>query len=140
MAAGDYLHWQFQFKRVNTDVNVLTTTDYSTATALITPKTANHQLVIQKVSTNITTYSAKTWTYQDSASTPVPLGLISIPAAAVALPSESGSIIFDFGPTGAPLTVGKSFDLKMSASGAAGFIHIEAYEKLGNPTAAASTN
>lgn len=137
MAAGDYLHWQFQFTRRNTDVNVLAATDDTT---LITARSADHQIYIQKIAISVTTYSAKTWLFKDSASTPVEIAFISIPAAAVALKSESGTIDFDFGPTGTPLTKGKNFVLDVSAAGAAGTIHIEAYEKLVGPVAVASTN
>src|SRR3990167_2822234 len=100
--AGDYLHWQFQKTRKNTDLTVLAATDDTT---LITVKSANHRIYVQKIAISITTYSAKTWTFKDSASTPVEIAHISIPAAAVALKSESGTIEFDFGPTGTPLTL-----------------------------------
>jgi len=140
MAAGDYLHWQLQHKRRITDSFVLTSTDYTTPAALITVRSADHRLYIQKISIGITTYAAKTWTFQDSAGTAVPIGHISIPAAAVALPSEGGTIVFDFGPTGIALTLGKNLNMTMSATGAAGAIHIEAYEKLEGAVAPATTN
>ena len=132
----DYLHLQFQHTRKTTDLTVLAATDDTT---LITVKSANHQLYIQKITISITTYSAKTWLFKDSAGTPVELALISIPAAAVALKSESGTIEFDFGPTGTPLTLGKNLLLDVSAAGAAGRIHVEAYEKLGAAVAAFNT-
>jgi hypothetical protein len=135
--AGDYLHWQMQFARRNTDVNILAATDDST---LIAVRSANHQLYIQRIVVSVTTYSAKTWLIKDNASTPVPIAFFSIPAAAAALPSESGTIVFDFGPNGAALTLGKDLTLDVSAAGAAGFIHIDAYEKLGTTVAVASTN
>lgn len=139
--AGDYLHWQFQHTRKVTDTFVLTTTDFTAGdgTAVISAKSANHRLYIQKILVSITTYAAKTWTFQDSASTPVPIGLVSIPAAA---PTTGGDVVYeiDFGPTGIALTKGKNLLLKMSATGAAGAIHIEAYEKLEGAVAQASTN
>jgi len=138
--AGDYLHWQFQHTRKPYNGVILAATDYSTATSIISVKNADYRVYVQKISINVTTYSAKTWTFQDSAGTPVPIAHLSIPAAAVALASESGSIVFDFGPTGFPLTLGKNLDLKMSAAGVAGAIHIEAYEKLEGAVAVASTN
>lgn len=122
------LHWQFQHSRKIRDLFILAATDDQTDVLAV--KSANHRLYVQKISISITTYSAKTWTFQDDASTPVPIAHISIPAAAAALPSESGTIVFDFGPTGLPLTLGKNLDLDVSAAGAAGVIHIEAYEKF----------
>lgn len=132
--AGDYLHPQYQHTRKVTDVFALTTTDYtaSDGTAIVSVKSANHRLYIQKISVSITTYAAKTWTFQDSSSTPVPIGFVSIAAAAEAHVSESGTIVFDFGPTGVALTLGKNLLMKMSATGAAGAVHVEAYEKFEN--------
>lgn len=135
---GDYGTYQDTYSSKNTDLTVLAATDDTT---MITPKSANHQIFIQKISVAITTYAAKTWTFTDSAGTPVPIGFISIPAAAVALASESNNYtIFDFGPAGTPLTKGKNFVLDVSATGAAGVVHVEAYERLIGPVAQASTN
>jgi hypothetical protein len=135
--AGDYLQHQYNHTRKVTDFFVAAATDDST---LISVKSANHRLYIQKITVGITTYSAKTWTFTDSAGTPVPIWHISIPAAAVALPSESNGMVIDFGPTGLALTLGKNLLLDVSAAGAAGAIHIEAYEKLEGAVAAATTN
>ena len=126
--AGDYLQHQFNHTRKIKDLFILAATDDQTD--VIAVKSANHRIYIQKITVAITTYSAKTWTFQDDASTPVPIWHISIPAAAVALPSESNTMVADFGPTGVALTLGKNLDLDVSAAGAAGVIHIEAYEKL----------
>ena len=126
--AGDYRHFTNTYSDKTTDLNVLAATDDTT---LITAKSASHQIWVQKISVNISTYSAKTWQFEDSASTPVPVANLSIPAAAVALNSESSTIVYDFGPKGFPLTVGKNLVLNVSAAGAAGQVHVEAYEKLG---------
>ena len=134
---GDYVGFQTQFASRTTDLNVLAATDDST---LITVRSANHQLFIQKIVVSVTTYSAKTWLFKDTASTAVPIAFLSIPAGAVALGSESGTMVWDFGPTGVALTVGKNLVLDVSAAGAAAFIHVEAYEKLGAAVAMASTN
>lgn len=127
--AGDYRFYQRQYTDKSTDLNVLAATDDTT---LITAKSVAHQIFVQKISVNISTYSAKTWQFEDSAGTAVPIANLSIPAAAVALNSESSTIVYDFGPKGFPLTVGKNLVLNVSAAGAAGQIHVEAYEKLGS--------
>ena len=124
---GDYVGYQNHYTNKSTDLNVLAATDDTT---LITAKSANHRIYVQKIVINITTYSAKTWDFEDNAGTPIQIAHISIPAAAVALPSESNSIVIDFGPKGTPLTLGKNLVLDMSAAGAAGTVHVEAYEKL----------
>lgn len=136
--AGDYLHWQFQFARKNTDLSVVAAT--TTQASFVAARSANHQIWVQKITVSLTTYSAKTWTFQDTAATPVVFAVISIPAAITALPSESGTITFDFGPTGTPLTAGKDLSLVISGAGAAGIVHVEGYEKLVGPVAVATTN
>ena len=125
--AGDYLQHQFNHTRKIKDLFILAATDDQTD--VIAVKSANHRIYIQKITVAITTYAAKTWTFQDDASTPVPIWHISIPAAA---PTTAGDATheIDFGPTGIALTLGKNLDLDVSAAGAAGAIHIEAYEKL----------
>ena len=124
---GDYFHLQSQYSRKVTDKFILAATDDQTD--VIAVKSANYRIYIQKITVAITTYSAKTWTFQDDASTPVPIWHISIPAAAGTTAADATYTI-DFGPTGIALTLGKNLDLDVSAAGAAGAIHIEAYEKF----------
>lgn len=135
MSHGDY---GFFAKRWGTDKaanrNILAATDYTSATAVVSVKSANHQLFIQRITFSPTTYAAKTWTFQDSAGTPIPAGFMSIPASAPTTGGFSDQYILDFGPEGYPLTVGKDLNLIMSAAGAAGSLHIEAYEKVGDAT------
>ena len=107
---------------------------------LLTARSANHRLYVQRIEVSLTTYSAVTWTFRDDASTPVPIAHLSIPAAAPTAGGDGGTIVWDFGPLGTPLTAGKNLDLEMSAAGAAGIINILAYERLEGPVALASTN
>ncbi len=126
--AGDYARYQKLYSSKSMTLQVLTTTDDTT---LITSRSANHEIWIQRIVVSITTYAAKTWTFQDSTATPIKIAHISIPAAAVALPSESNAMVHDFGPEGVRLPLGKNFVLDVSATGAAGTVHIDAYERLG---------
>ncbi len=129
--AGDYFHFQRQHTRKTGSYEVATSDDFSsTAKQLVAVKSANHTLYLQKLEISITTYAAKTWTFQDSSGTAVVNGVISIAAAAEAHVSESGTIVLDFGPTGLALTKGKDFQLKNSATGAGGQVHWEMYEKI----------
>lgn len=92
-------------------------------TTLVTAK-ANHTIHIQKVHIEITTGSAgKTWTFEDSAATPVVI-VSAVDAASVA------HFDFDFGPKGVPLTEAKNFVLNVSAAGAVGWVTWEGYQKL----------
>lgn len=127
--AGDYNKLRMAYADRSVDAVVLTTTDYTTANTLITVRSAEHQIFIQKIHVSVNVYAAKTWTFQDDSGTPVLNGVLSIPAAA---PTTAGDVEFviDFGPVGYGLTKGQSFQLKMSATGAAAAVHIEGYEKL----------
>lgn len=136
--AKDYGDYRTFYASKEYNGTILAATDDQTD--LLTVKSANHRLYIQRIAVSITTYSAKTWTFRDDASTPVEIAHLSIPAAAPTAGGDSGTITWDFGPAGAPLTLGKNLDLEMSAAGAAGTIHIEAYERLEGAVAAASTN
>lgn len=137
MSQGDYNFYQRRYTSRSGQLNVLAATD---TTTLVTVRSASHQLFVQRIIVDITTYSAKTWTFNDSTGTPVPIKFISIPAAAVALPSESNDMVADFGPEGIALSVGKNLVLTMSGAGAAGVVKFEVYEKLGAAVAMASTN
>lgn len=138
MSAGDYLHYQFQYRRKIADLTILAATDDQTD--LLTVKSGDHRIYIQRIVVSLTTYSAKTWTFQDDANTPVEIAHLSIPASAPTAGGDSGTIVWDFGPVGTPLTLGKNLDLAMSAAGAAGTVHIEGYEKMEGAVAVASTN
>lgn len=97
----------------------------STTTTLVTcGKPTKDTIYIQKIHVEVTAGSAtKTWTFQDSAGTPVLL-VPSIDASAIAHSD------FDFGPNGIPLTQGTNLVLSISAAGAGGWISWEGYEKL----------
>lgn len=135
-SAGDYVRFRKLYQDISGQLQVVAATDDST---LVTAKSTKHSIFIQKIEIEITTYSAKTWTFTDSAGTPVPIKHISIPAAAVALPSESNTMIADFGPEGVQLTEGKNFLLDVSAAGAAGIVKWQGYQRLTSPVGAFAT-
>lgn len=136
--AGDYLHWQLQYRRKNLDRQIVAADDTTALNDLITPKSANHQLFIQKLVFYETTESnGKNLTFQDDSTTPILLGKYFSVTAAAGIPK---SLVLDFGPTGYGLGVGKNFDVVVSAAGIAGALHVEAYEKLATPVAAGTTN
>lgn len=118
---GDYSQYQ--------KWNASKTTDFFLAAAaagqaaVIAPKSANHQLFIQKIVFNVSTAAAQSIIFRDSNGTPLVIG--TVPA------SQSTPLTMDFGPKGVALTTGKNLDISNTA-GPAGMIHIEAYEKIGN--------
>lgn len=133
--AGDYLHWQFQNTRKIADVDILVgTQNYA---AVLTPKSANHQIFIQKITLSITTHFDGTVTFDDAGAGPA---IAVYTDEATVIPTVPSSWTWDFGPTGRPLTKGANLDVNQSAAGIVGIVHIEAYEKLIGPVAQASTN
>ena len=132
------LHWQFQHRRKIGDLAVATGTDDTVD--VLTRKSADHRIYIQKVSMTVTTYSAVTWTLQDDGSTPRVIAILSIPATQATTLGDQGTVVWDFGPTGTPLQTGANLDFLVSATGAAGLVHIEGYEVTQNVVAAATTN
>lgn len=134
MPSGDYVSFKSFYKNKTTDLNIVVgTQNYGD---VITPKTSAHQLFIQKITLAITTHFAATVTFDDDGSGPA-IAAHTDAAAGAGVPSV---VVFDFGPEGRPLTVGANLDVSQSAAGLVGTVHIEAYEKLTTPVAAASTN
>jgi hypothetical protein len=138
MSHGDYAFWRTHYKDKTTDLQVLAATDDTVD--VITVKTANHAIYIQKIAISVSTFANVTWTLQDDNGTPIIAAFGTVPAAGPSAQGDQGTVIFDYGPKGLKLTTGKNLDFLVSATGAAGQIHIEAYEKLETPMAVGSTN
>ena len=103
------------------DQTVTTSTDNTT---LATARNASHTIFLQKVHVSITGASAgKTWQLTDSASTPVQL------TGPFATDTDGSHFDRDFGPDGIALTAGANLVLDISATGAAGFVSWEAYQR-----------
>lgn len=132
--AGDYLHWQFQYTRKIADLDILVGTQ--NYTDVLVPKSADHQIFVQKITLSITTHFAGTGTVDDDGAGPA-IAAHTDAAAGAGVPS---TVTWDFGPTGRPLTKGASLDYNQSGAGLVGVLHVEAYEKLIGPVAQASTN
>ena len=131
--AGDYTHLQFQHTRKIADVDILTGT--AAYADVIAPKSANHRVYIQKITLSITTHAADVYTFDDDGAGP-PIAVHTDAAAGAGVLSV---VVWDFGPTGRPLTLGANLDVSHSSTGVA-IAHIEAYEKLEGVVASASTN
>lgn len=136
--AGDYVSYKFFNRNKTTYRNVLAADTSTQHADVIVPKSAQHTIWIQRITFAPTTYAAQTLTFQDGANTPVPIGLMSIPASA----PTTGICQYelDYGPQGTPLTIGEELDIIFSAAGPAGRIVIEAYEVGPAVAAAGSTN
>ncbi len=134
MAHGDYLQLQRENSKLLADVDILTGT--ASYADVLAPKSANHQIFIQKITLSITTHVAgDVYSVDDDGSGP-PIASHADLAAAAGVPSV---VVWDFGPNGRPVTKGANVDVAHSSTGV-GIVHIEAYQKLIGPVAQASTN
>lgn len=102
----------------NADVELLTSDATKT---LVTVRSANYTLYIQRITYVPTTVAAQAITVKDSAGTPVLVALI--PA------SQATPYVADFGVQGLPLTAGKNLTCSETA-GPGGRFKIECYAKL----------
>jgi hypothetical protein len=128
-------HYRTFHRDKSKGITFLASDDFATTGAnYLAPKSADHQLFIQKITVNVSTSNAATLTFRDDAGTPV---VIAILAGSAALGSHT---VLDGGAEGIPLTLGKNLDIVASAAGVAGSLMVEAYEVLVGPVAAASTN
>lgn len=135
---ADYRQNLDTYKKVSADVAL----DGSavSATAAISVKSANHRIYVQRITLSITTHAnAKVFRIEDSASTPVIIAARTDLTAAAGVPDV---ITWDFGTEGFPVTLGKDINYvaNTGGSGFVGVFHVEGYEKLVGPVAAASTN
>ena len=127
---GNYEQYRKFYQDVSGSLILGTGTDDST---LVTVRNANHTLYLQKAHVQITGASAgKTWQLTDSAATPVQL------TGPFATDTDGTHFDMDFGPVGVPLTEGKNLLLDLSATGAAGVVTWEGYQKLTATTAVGS--
>ena len=116
------------------DVDILTgTASYANVLA---PKSANHQLFIQRITLSITTHVADTYLVDDDGAGPPIAQHLDVTPQAAGVPSV---VVWDFGPVGRPVTKGANIDVSHSSTGV-GVMHIEAYERLIGPVAPATTN
>lgn len=134
MATSDYNNNQTFYRRKVADVDILTGT--AAYANVLSPKSADHQLFIQKITLSITTHAADTYTVDDDGAGPVIATHLDVTPQAAGVPSV---VVWDFGMEGRPVTKGANVDVSHSGTGVA-VMHIEGYEKLIGPVAAASTN
>jgi hypothetical protein len=110
------------FEDVSLSGTVLATADLSsTPRALIAAKTG-FTIHVQRIEVIVTTDAAKTNTFEDTASTPLPVAFVkSSPGV--------GLVQFEFGPTGFACTESKGLELKNSGAGVALSYTVQAYRK-----------
>ena len=129
MPSGDYTWYRKTFQDVSADLDATASTGDTT---LVTVRNANHTLFIQRIFVWITTDAAQSWSFKDSAGTPI------VKAKVPTSPGADTLWTFDYGEEGTPLTEGTNLLLDVSAAGLAGTIKVQAYSKLTSTVAAAS--
>lgn len=117
------------------DVDFPASTDSDPDTTLITVRSANHQIYVQRIVLSIITHSAQTISFEDSSG--VIIAAHTDAAAGAGVPSV---VHWEFGAVGTPLTIGTNLEASVGAAGIAARIHVEGYQRLGAAVAAASTN
>ena len=130
-SAGDYLWYRKTHRDVSTELTMLAGTGDTT---LITATSASHTIFVQRIIAYITTDAAQSWSFEDTAGTPVQVAVVTTS------PGDDTRWDFDFGEEGLPLTEGTNLNLNVSAAGLAGRIKVYAYQKLTSPVAAGSSN
>lgn len=125
--AGDYTKFRRHYQDVSTDFDLLAS-DAGPDT-LISARNKYYTIYVQRITVSVKTFAAHTLTFQDSAGTPVVIGVVSVPAAESTNP---GLVQYelDFGEIGTPLTVADNLVLALSAAGVAARIHIDAYQRM----------
>jgi len=127
--AGDYTQAQKYGALVQADVDILTgTASYNN---VIVPKSANHQVFLQKITLSITTHVAGDVYLVDDDGAGPPIAAHTDAAAAAGVLS---TVVWDFGPRGRPVTKGANVDVSHSSTGVA-VMHLEGYQKLVGPVA-----
>lgn len=128
--ALSYWGYRKHFQDISGSLNVGAATDDTT---LVTVRDADHTIYIQVIHVQFTNSNAATWSFEDSAGSPIQ---VAATAAAVAGTHSD----YDFGPVGIPLTAGKNFVLNVSATGASGRVTWEGYHRIATVTPVGSTN
>ena len=117
-SGGDYA----QEKRWHSDKTTDVEFAASAVDNVISPKSSNHAIYIQKIVYSPTTVAAVAIVIDDDGAG---AAIATVPA------SQSTPFTVDFGPKGKKVTTGANVDIA-AAAGCAGQFHIEAYEKLAN--------
>lgn len=135
MSFGDYIQIQRENTPKRADLDILVGTQ--TYNNVLTPKTANYQLFIQRIVLSITTHFDATVTFDDDGAGPP---IAAFTDEATVIPTVPSSWVWDFGPYGRPLTAGANLDVGQSAAGIVAVVHIEGYEKLVSPATPAQAS
>jgi hypothetical protein len=131
MAGGDLTVLQRHFSAFRVDFD-LAAGNTGPLTDLVVVKSPNHRIHISHISLSIHTFSNKTITFQDDASTPVIVAFVTVPSSAGSSAGEI-QILANYIGRGTSLTTGKNLDAVLSGAGVGARIHIEGYQRLVGP-------
>lgn len=109
------------------EFTAVATLNDATAVSLQTARSAAATIYIRKIVLSITTHAnAKFVKVRDTASTPVVYAFKHDLTAAAGVPTV---VTWDFGRKGVPITLGKDLEVVSEASGPAGFVYVEGYQR-----------
>ena len=109
----------------------VTATAGADPSATIVPAKTSYTFYVQSIQAIVTTSAAQSWTFKDTAGTPIVIAVLPNSA------SVDRHLLVD-SDEGLPLTEGKGLDLAASAAGVAGQILVEGYYKQTAVIAASS--
>lgn len=92
-----------------------------TGTVVAIAAKTGHTTYIQSILVSCTTGAAQTLTFQDA----TPITLARTKATGV----QGEAYLFDFGPSGYPITAASAFNIVISGAGLGAAVHIEGYYK-----------
>lgn len=121
-----------EFHRDISGKQVFTTT--TDDTTLVTSRSANHTIYIQRIIGYVTTDAAQSIAFEDSNGTPFKIAHITTS------PGDETRWDFWFGDAGIALTEGKNFVANVSATGLALNVVWEGYERITTAMAASTNN
>lgn len=120
--SAEYQRRRYQDKSLQRTVGAADTT----IAGLITCLNDKHTIHIQCIRFLVTTDAAVTWTFRDSAGTPIVLWVIP---ASVGVGLQRMDFVDSHGSRGFALTPGMNLDVAMSGAGYAGSLMIDAFMK-----------
>lgn len=134
--SGDYEKFQRHYGSLTTDVQITALT--SSVPSVLVPRNVNYQVYIQKAMLFVSTWAASLVKLVGHTTSNVYAEWV-VPATAPTADDEGVVVPIDYGPLGLSLIqIGESVDLTLSAAGVVGYLHIEAYQKLGKTIGAYS--
>lgn len=120
---GDYERYVPVYGMSITDVDLPTANPI-----LIAAKSPSRIVTVQRITFVPAVYVQATLTFSDSVTGTI-IGTFDVPATKPQAGDSSDMLFLEYGPTGTKLAAGSNLLIGVTANGASGRLHIEAYQK-----------